>query len=279
VANCRTKGRHVLLAIDCGNTRTKWAVFNSAGEIQSQGACLNAELGTIDFSPSILCYERVVISNVAGEQCASTLTKKFSPLPIDVYWIKSTPQICNVINHYSNPETLGTDRWAALIAAWQIKQSPCVVVNAGTAVTIDALGAVNNQAEFIGGLILPGLNLMQQSLGCATAQLPMPTLDKIIQHQGKIIQHQDIFAKNTTDAMIMGAIQAITGAILLMANALQIKYKQPPTIIISGGNAKQIKDNLLGSVTNQALIVDNLVLQGLYLIDNFMPKQIRRDEQ
>ena len=80
-------------------------------------------------------------------------------------------------------------------------------------------------------------------------------------------------AKNTTDAMIMGAIQAITGAILLMANALQIKYKQPPTIIISGGNAKQIKDNLLGSVTNQALIVDNLVLQGLFLIDNFMQSE------
>ena len=272
MANCRTKGCHVLLAIDCGNTRTKWAAFNVTGEIQNHGACLNADLKTIDFSPSISSYERVVISNVAGERCASVLVEKFSLLPINIHWIKSTSQICNVMNRYSNPETLGTDRWASLIAAWHIKQSPCIVVNAGTAVTIDALISKNNHAEFIGGLILPGLNLMQQSLGCATAQLPIPTLNKNI-------QQKDIFAKNTTDAMNTGALTAITGAIMLMTNALKVQCTQPPTMIISGGNAQQIKDNLLDSVTNQALIIDNLVLQGLYLIDNFIPEKIRRDEQ
>ncbi|MDP3087273.1 MAG: type III pantothenate kinase [Methylotenera sp.] len=257
----------MLLAVDCGNTRTKWAVFNAASEIQSQGACLNTELVTIDFSPSILCYERVVISNVAGEQCTTILTEKILLRPSNICWIKSTSQICNVINRYSNPESLGTDRWASLIAAWHIKQLSCIVVNAGTAVTIDALVSKNNHAEFIGGLILPGLNLMQKSLGCATAQLPIPIVSKNT-------QQQDIFAKNTTDAMNTGALTAITGAIMLMANALKAQCTQPPTIIISGGNAQQIKDNLEGNVTNQALIVDNLVLQGLYLIDNFMHKQI-----
>jgi type III pantothenate kinase len=267
----------VLLAIDSGNTRTKWAVFNTTGDVCNQGACLNAEISTIDFSPRVLGYERVVISNVAGEQCAAVLIKKLEPYKLPIHWIKSTSQICDVYNRYSNPESLGTDRWAALIAAWHIKQAPCVVVNAGTALTIDSLTSdmlttTNHQAEFIGGLILPGLNLMQQSLGRATAQLPMPA-------SADSAQPQDIFAKNTEDAMYIGALKAISGAIKLMADALQAQCQQPPTIIISGGDAQTIKDNLSGDVTNQVLIVDNLVLRGLFLIEKFMQKNITKSEQ
>ncbi|MDP1522124.1 MAG: type III pantothenate kinase [Methylotenera sp.] len=277
----------MLLAIDSGNTRTKWAVFNTTGEVCNQGACLNAEIATIDFSPIVFGYERVVISNVAGEQCAAELIKKLEPYKLPIHWIKSTSQICDVYNRYSNPESLGTDRWAALIAAWHIKQAPCVVVNAGTAVTIDSLTSdalttdmlttdmlttTNNQAEFIGGLILPGFNLMQQSLGRATAQLPMPA-------SADSAQHSDIFAKNTEDAMCIGALKAISGAIKLMADALQAQCQQPPTIIISGGDAQTIKDNLSGDVTNLVLIVDNLVLRGLFLIEKFMQKNITKSEQ
>ncbi|MDP1657934.1 MAG: type III pantothenate kinase [Methylotenera sp.] len=267
----------MLLTIDCGNTRTKWAVFNATGEVCNQDACLNAEISTIDFSPIALGYERVVISNVAGERCTAELIKKISPYKLPVHWIKSTSQICDVLNRYSKPETLGTDRWAALIATWHIKQAPCVVVNAGTAVTIDALTTdalttTNNQAEFIGGLILPGFNLMQQSLGGATARLPMPA-------SANSAQSPDIFAKNTADAMRIGALKAISGAIKLMADALEAQCQHPPTIIISGGNAQTIKDNLSGDVTNQVLIVDNLVLRGLFLIEKFMQKNIRKSEQ
>lgn len=262
----------MLLAIDCGNTRTKWTVFNATGDVCNQDACLNAEISTIDFAPLVLGYERVVISNVAGERCAAELIKKLASYKLPVHWIKSTSQICDVLNHYSKPETLGADRWAAIIAAWHIKQAPCVVVNAGTAVTIDALTTTNHQAEFIGGLILPGFNLMQQSLGRATAQLPMPA-------SADSAQHSDIFAKNTADAMRIGALKAISGAIKLMADALESQCQQTPTIIISGGDAQPIQDNLSSDVTNLVLIVDNLVLCGLFLIDKFMQKNITKSEQ
>ncbi|MDP1766755.1 MAG: type III pantothenate kinase [Methylotenera sp.] len=267
----------MLLAIDCGNTRTKWAVFNTTGDVCNQDACLNADIGSIDFSPIFLGFERVVISNVAGQQCATELIEKLATYKLPVHWIKSTSQICDVLNRYSKPETLGSDRWAALIAAWHIKQAPCVVVNAGTAVTVDslisdALTTTNNQAEFIGGLILPGFNLMQQSLGRATAQLPMPK-------SANSAQPSDIFAKNTEDAMRTGALKAISGAIKLMIDALQAQCQQTPTIIISGGDAQLIKDNLSADVTNLILIVDNLVLRGLFLIDKFMQKNITKSEQ
>jgi type III pantothenate kinase len=265
----------MLLTIDAGNTRTKWAVFNKAGEITNDGACDNRALSTADFSPSTLKYERVVISNVAGEAHAYLLTEKLAPYARPVRWIKTTTQACGVRNSYDQAETLGTDRWAALIAAWHIKQAPCVVVNAGTAVTIDALSVEpqshTNQATFIGGLILPGLNLMQQSLGMATAQLPKLDLAANSTAQA----HTDIFAKNTADAIYAGALHAIVGAIILMARELNVRCKQTPFIVISGGNAPIIyqqlmKECLLMEMTQQALIVDNLVLQGLYLLENFM---------
>ena len=263
----------MLLTIDAGNTRTKWAVFNQAGKIINNGACDNSALSNADFSA--LIFERVAISNVAGEQHANILTKKLAPYTAPSYWIKSTSQAAGVINHYAPATTLGSDRWAALIAAWHFKQAPCVVVNAGTAVTIDALSVtlVNNksQANFIGGLILPGLNLMQQSLGLATAQLPRFDSET----NSAKNKANDIFAKNTTDAIHSGALHAIVGAITLMAHELKLQCRQEPFIVIGGGNAPVIsqlltKESSTLQMTPQTIIAENLVLQGLYLLDKFM---------
>jgi len=265
----------MLLTIDAGNTRTKWAVFNTDGVVKNYGACLNHELSTVNFQPAYLGYSRVTISNVAGRQHANLLSEILAPYALPVSWMKSSLQACNVINHYSNPESLGSDRWAALIAAWHIKQSPCIVVNAGTAVTIDALNLHPNNTQannenfgsFIGGLILPGLSLMQQSLGLATAQLPKELAKSTLTTQ----THTDIFATNTADAIQSGAIHAIVGAITLMAQTLHMQSKQTPTIIISGGNAKVIYEHVAVRVTSPVSIVDNLVLQGLFLLENAMP--------
>ncbi len=263
----------MLLTIDAGNTRTKWAVFNQAGEIINNGACDNSVLSNADFSA--LIFERVAISNVAGDKAAGILANNLAQYTATIYWLESTTKACGVINNYAPAITLGSDRWAALIAAWHFKQAPCVVVNAGTAVTIDALSVtlVNNksQANFIGGLILPGLNLMQQSLGFATAQLPK---FDIVQNSSKN-QTTDSFAKNTADAIYAGALLAIVGAITLMVHELKLQCKQEPFIVIGGGNAQAIYQQLTKEIstlqmTPQTVIVENLVLQGLYLLDNFM---------
>ena len=146
------------------------------------------------------------------------------------------------------------------------------MVNAGTAVTIDALTFNNKKAEFIGGMILPGIHLMQQSLGFATAQLPSISTESTVESTNKF--YQDIFAKNTADAMRAGAIHAACGAVRQMHTKLALQCNQSPYILISGGNAQLIKDNLLDDVTNQALIVDNLVLRGLYLIEDLTPENL-----
>ena len=258
----------MLLTIDAGNTRTKWAIFDRHGEITQHGACVNDHLSSVDLSPESLGYERVIISNVAGKTHALKFEHLLAAHHLPVIWVKASDEACNVINSYIDVETLGTDRWASLIAAWHIKHAACVVVNAGTAVTIDALHKQpgnNQQGAFLGGMILPGLNLIQTSLGLGTAQLQVKDTTREFSENTPV----DIFARSTAQAIDAGAMNAITGAIERMATALETRCGQTPFIILSGGDAHAIQSYLTDAVTNPTLIVDNLVLKGLYLLDCF----------
>lgn len=254
-----TDNKNQILTIDAGNTRIKWGLFDAAGNITSQGACLHTELAQLVLPQA----SKTVISNVAGSGVETHLNHLLEQHD-NVQFIASQASACGVQNHYTAPAKLGTDRWAALIAAWHIKQSPCVVVNAGTAVTIDAI----DNATFNGGLIIPGMDLMQQSLYLATAQLPIQAARDDVEI--------DILARNTHDAIFAGALYAISGAIVQMAQTLHAKTQQAPWILISGGNAAIIHRHVIKAhstlneqnhdVTNHAVIIDNLVLQGLFLL-------------
>ena len=142
------------------------------------------------------------------------------------------------------PGQLGSDRWAALIAAWDLARRACMVVNCGTAITIDTL---SGQGEFRGGLILPGPDLMQRSLAGATNQLRPG--------QGKYAA----FPLNTADALLSGAIQACCGAIERQYALLD---DDSAPVVLSGGAAGMLQEHI--KLPLQA--VDNLVLRGLLLI-------------
>lgn len=251
----------MLLTIDAGNTRTKWALWDSVGVSHGEGACLNEDFPTADIAPAHIQIERVVVSNVAGLRYAETISQKF--VTHELMWVTACTQACGVVNQYGRVETLGSDRWAAIIAAWHLNQNSCVVVNAGTATTVDALLKQSHGGAFLGGMILPGLDLMQQSLGRATAKLPTTTAATYSSLK------VDSFAKSTENAMFSGAINATTGAIAHMCSALEKEGKQKPHIVMSGGNAQLIATHFCehdSEVAKSVVVVDNLVLQGLYLL-------------
>lgn len=256
----------MLLTIDAGNTRTKWAIFNPNGDITHTGAYANDQLSDIDFNPTPLGVERVIISNVAGKLHAETLEHILSAHHLPISWLNASRQSCNVINRYLEAESLGADRWAALIAAWHFQHAPCIVVNAGTAVTIDALDVHSENCqlgEFLGGMILPGISVMLTSLGKHTAQLPR--IASV--HAPQRSKDGDYFATSTANAIEYGTISALTGAIIQMAQALEKKCGRIPPIIISGGDASLLENSLIKTTSNAILTIDHLVLKGLYLID------------
>ena len=254
-----------LLAIDAGNTRTKWALFDGTGKILSQDVCANPDLVTLEFLPKNTPCHQVIISNVAGAEVAQLLKYKCQALGLTIAWAKASSLACGVKNNYDNPSQLGTDRWAALIAAWSLYQTPCVVINLGTAVTIDALASHHHGAEFLGGLILPGLKLLQQTLVNGTRDIASGVASKL----GEI----ERFPTNTADAVYTGASLAIVGAITEVVEKLQMHLggSLQTTLVLSGGDTGLLMPLLTAKFNTDAvkrvLVHDNLVLQGLYCLE------------
>jgi type III pantothenate kinase len=161
--------------------------------------------------------------------------------------IRSEREQLGVVNGYRDPQQLGPDRWAALIGAHHGEAGHKLVVNAGTALTIDALTA---EGRFLGGLIVPGPALMRRSLDRGTAGLRLT--------EGALRDFPD----NTPDAITSGAVQAGAGAIERLGEAMAARGSPPARIILSGGAAAEFA----GPLPWPATLRENLVLDGLLLI-------------
>ena len=250
-------GSGLILAIDAGNSRTKWGVFDQANSIRAHGNILNTHLQS-EPTPALWSEcERIVISNVAGEMVARQLRLLLGSLKPTQHWIQASEFAAGVKNHYAQASQLGVDRWAAIVAAWQLTGSPCVVVNAGTALTIDALAADDDATGiFLGGVIVPGLRLLQQSLFQGTAG--------IAEFPGG---WQD-FPQNTGDAVHTGALSAMAGAVMGAIDRLAKQQNVTPRCIITGGDALVLADVLGRQLERrQILIEEHLVLQGLCILE------------
>jgi type III pantothenate kinase len=238
----------MILAIDAGNTRTKWGLFGVLGEMVAQGALDNSQLGQmVHDSAAWAGCRRVVVSNVAGRAVESQLQALLEARQLPALWVKSEAAACGVINNYACPELLGTDRWAALIAAWNYYRQPCVVATAGTALTVDALSA---QGEFLGGLILPGKALMHESLAYGTKVLSVG--------QGESCD----FPSCTKDAIASGIAFAMAGAVERQCAVLE-RREGAVRCLLSGGDGQW----LAAALQRPSELEDNLVLNGLFLIE------------
>jgi type III pantothenate kinase len=162
-----------------------------------------------------------------------------------VEWFILQEQLAGIINQYRNPTQLGSDRFAAAIGARALFPNRALIIaTCGTALTIDA---VTVKGEFIGGMIVPGLRLLAESLTCNTAQLP-----SISEHHA-IPAH---FANHTEAAILSGCLAAQAGAI---EYAVREFSAANPLCVVSGGAANYI----MPSLKTPHQFVDNLVLIGL----------------
>jgi len=239
----------MILCLDCGNSRLKWGLAGPHGWV-SQGGVPNQEIGTLALRDwqNLPRPARAVGVNVGGEALRVRVEAQLVRWRTVPEWLIAREEACGVYNRYARPSQLGADRWAALIAvrkraAQELFPSPCIVVNAGTALTVDALDATG---VFRGGIILPGLAMMLQALADNTAALKVPP--------GR---YHD-FPINTADALYSGAVDALCGAIEQMRQRLS-SQEERPRVVLSGGAAAQIAPHLTAPVE----VVDNLVLEGV----------------
>lgn len=231
----------MLLAIDAGNSNVKLGYHDGNDWRERYCVALN------DFCVAPLQYlreipQQIVIANVAGEKFYTAFT---TALPnVKPHWVKATRQACGVTSHYELPEQLGADRWAILVAARSVCLRACVVASIGTAVTADML---TQEGSFLGGVILPGLHLMRNSLAIGTDAVKAP------------LGHVTCFPCNTADAVETGLYYAVAGAIEKNVMELEKNTRQPVQCLLTGGDA-----HLIAPYFNKPVqVMENLVLEGL----------------
>jgi len=252
------------LAIDCGNTRLKWALYASpqpGAVLLRQGAVF---LETIDDLAEgdwkdLPAPHSMLGCVVAGDTVRRRIDEQME-LPdgwdFDPHWVVPSPHEAGVDNGYDHPNRLGADRWVALIgararavAAAPGQPRPALVVMVGTAVTVDALDA---GGRFLGGLILPGFGLMLKALEMGTAGLKVPT--------GDVVD----FPTNTSDALMSGGTFAIAGAVEHQHRRLRERCGAEPLLLMTGGAAVK-----LASVLEPRFeTVETLIFEGLLAIQS-----------
>src|SRR3989440_7264221 len=233
----------MILAVDCGNSRLKWGLHENGGWREA-GAVPVSQLARLEKSWRRLApADRVVVANVAGQSVRKRLENLVARRSLVPAWVKAKRYECGVTNGCRRPDQVGPDRWAALIGAWSILRGPCLVVTAGTATTVDVL---RGDGRFVGGVILPGLELMKRSLAGNTAGLPFAS--------GRFSPEP----RNTADAIETGCLLAQAGAIERAFATME----HGAACVLAGGAARLIARHLSVPVR----LVDNLVLEGLVRI-------------
>jgi type III pantothenate kinase len=243
------------LLVDSGNTRLKWG-WSDKGEITLTGALVNSQ---ISFAVLLASWQvlpippAIVISCVNSPQVIALITSVADLLWPDspVIVAQSALFQCGVRNAYELPETLGVDRWMALIAVRNFYCQAACIVDCGTAITIDFMDA---DGYHQGGMICPGLQLMKQSLSKATQQLPYSATDYAVG-----------LANNTEAGIYNGTLFAACGLI----EKVLARQSAPLQLILTGGDAKCIA----ALVSCECVVDDNLVLRGLGYISEAIATQ------
>ncbi|MFH1397424.1 MAG: type III pantothenate kinase, partial [Candidatus Omnitrophota bacterium] len=158
-------------------------------------------------------------------------------------------------NHYQFPEEVGQDRLVNAFAAIKLYGYPAIVVDFGTAITFDV---ISKKKEYLGGMILPGLETSLRSLAEKTALLP-----KI----GLSAPPKNIIGKNTRDSMLSGVIFGFAILTDGLIKKLKQKLGKNTKVIGTGGNIKFI----LRHCQELKSIDINLTLKGLNLILSKFP--------
>jgi len=242
------------LLIDIGNSRVKWA-WSEAGRVVTDQISLahGGEVGD-EWMKLVVSSsqrpERIFASNVAGARMADALERlSQQAFGVSPEFAEVTGAAAGVTGSYRDPSQLGIDRWLAVIGAWHRAKRVVCVLDSGTATTVDA---VDGDGLHLGGLILPGLDLMEDALLKRTSDI-----SRVI---GVAARAQaTLFADNTAAAVRNGAAFATAALAERAATELERRCGGAPLIYVTGGNATRVAPCLLRACE----VVPDLVLKGL----------------
>jgi type III pantothenate kinase len=257
------------VVVDIGNARIKWAAVTTDGAAAPSRFAVHAgdeTAAAAGIAATVAAFpgdtERVLVANVAGREIETRLDTeiraRFGYAP---RYLRTSAEELGVRCGYRDPARLGVDRWAAVIAAYHFAAGPdgayrpACVINAGTALTLDAVDA---GGQHLGGLIMAGARLAAEALERRTRRIgSTPTASAKPAGLALLGRSTD---EAVGHAAWLGPAAAFDRAIRVVADALN----QVPVVFVAGGDAAHFASWLETDVRLRA----DFVLEGLALIVN-----------
>jgi len=238
-----------MILLDCGNSHFK-AQWHKAGQLQaSYSSSYNRDwaqrLGRwLQDLPAKHCYLASVLDVTRKAQLEQCLKQKFDTA---VTLFVSMPQALGVTNSYREPERLGVDRWMALVAASELVRGDVVVIDAGSAITLDLLRA---DGKHLGGAILPGINTSLDVFKCIFSDIDFndPAIAETIEP-----------GCSTEEAIHINYAHCSIEILPGIVNRWTSYFDNEATILLAGGDAVQVQSEL----QKPARIVPDLVFLGM----------------
>ena len=251
----------MILEVDLGNSRIKWRLLFLDGSLAEQGVAQDLAQFKAEFAPK----ERVLHCRICSVRRGEILSELLVWLGESVGVVPSVAKVTTscgpVTNRYQDPARLGVDRWLAMLAAYARVQGSCIIIDGGTALTLDIL---DSEGLHQGGFILPGLSLMAKSLEENTA-ITLST-------QGQV---PSIAPGHSTDQAVRNGILASVVALIEKLHKEQLAISSDEVrLVLTGGDAGTLSLTLEHSglhtstgsdVGVRTEIVKDLVLDGLVL--------------
>ena len=229
----------MILVVDIGNTRCKWALAQGTALGQTGVVARADHADWIELLPGGP-VEAVHVSSVAQPEALARLRAFADARGIGVHVAVSTTQAHDLTNAYDEPQRLGVDRWMACIAARASGDGSVLIADAGTALTLDFVDAEGGHR---GGLIAPGVATMRGALRRQTQLRPASEDAAPVW-----------LARDTDTAIAAGTLRS---AISLLDNAAV--ELAPNRLLLTGGGAVQLAEHLAQPWT----VRPHLVLEGL----------------
>jgi len=235
------------LIVDIGSTHVAWRSGSGDGRAPHRGHPGSLVTKQVTDRPEAI---------IAGSVAAPLVLQEFLDA-IDAHWglrpemPVATARAYGVRNGYRRPESLGVDRWAAMVAAFVHHGGPVLVVDCGTALTIDCVDA---EGRHHGGWIAPGLGLMREALarGTRLGTLPPPAAPA----------GENAFGNDTEEAVSRGCLSALAGTLERAQRDAERVCGAQCRLLLTGGDAATVRDRLSADWR----VAPGLVLDGLALL-------------
>ena len=246
-----------LLAVDVGNTVTKFGVF-AADELAGTWEVTTSERCTAD---EAWAQAACAIDMLGAPEPASAILSCVVPSLAEV-WRSALGKLCGarpyvvgpglktgIRMRYDDPSEVGSDRVADAVAARETYGAPVVVVELGTTTNIEV---VDESGAFAGGIIAPGVALGARSLTAAAARLPMIELRA----------PERVIGRSTRSAMQSGVVLGEAARIGGLLDAVMDELGTDAPVVITGDGAAQVA----ALISHDAVVDETLTLRGLHHI-------------